>query len=158
VQARAGERARSRQFYHPPGADSCGSPGAKWADFEAFAGLQSGVVLRRETIIALRARHTAFRMAMDILYPQQQPSPPDPIPAAPATDIFSEQPIHELPDWLKRKVRRSEALQRRRRLLLAWWVMGWVVFGVVATVWFIREVNRATLPPPPPPARPISSP
>ena len=45
-------------------------------------------MLRRETIIALRARHTAFRMALDILYPQQsRQRPPRSDSVIAATDI-----------------------------------------------------------------------
>lgn len=43
-------------------------------------------MIRRETIIALRARHTAFRIAIDFLYPQQ-PAPPLPQPVIPIVDI-----------------------------------------------------------------------
>ena len=39
-------------------------------------------MFRRETIIALRARHTAYRIASDILYPQVDVEPP-PEPAIP---------------------------------------------------------------------------
>jgi hypothetical protein len=37
-------------------------------------------MFRRETIIALRARHQAYRVASDILYPHvQTPAPPEPV-------------------------------------------------------------------------------
>ena len=48
-------------------------------------------MLRRETIIALRARHTAFRIAVDILHPPQQ-EPPPPVPVMPVLEEVD-------PDW-----------------------------------------------------------
>jgi hypothetical protein len=58
-------------------------------------------MLRRETMIALRARHTAFRMAIEIMHPRLTPPPLPPpevaIPVMPLPDRPYTQP--QAPTW-----------------------------------------------------------
>ena len=107
------------------------------------------MMLRRETIIALRARHTAFRMAMDILYPQRPlpgPSASDPPPSAdavPAIDVLAQFTAWE---WQER--------QERRRRTMLWLVMLLWAAAIALGAW--NWPRRASRPSPPvPPARPI---
>jgi hypothetical protein len=82
---------------------------------------------RRETIIALRARHTAFRIATDILYPPP-PAPPPPAPthsdtvdSMPAIDVLAE---FESWEWQQRQERHDK---RMRRLVVLLWAAAIVV-------------------------------
>jgi hypothetical protein len=75
-------------------------------------------MLRRETIIALRARHSAFRMAIDILYPQQ--SPPEipthlPLPAEPTFKWVAYDPAGV--QRIRRQFEAAEQRRERRRAL-----------------------------------------
>lgn len=47
-------------------------------------------MLRRETNIALRARHTAFRIAIEILHPRMTVPPPQQTHAAPGAGQWGE--------------------------------------------------------------------
>src|SRR5688572_26027843 len=106
-------------------------------------------MLRRETIIALRARHTAFRIATEILYPQQPP--PAAGAAQPAIPLledgeaaidFWQTTIHEQAEYEQRR--------RRRRLI----VLGTIALALVLVSLYVNY--GPDLPAPPPPqARPI---
>jgi hypothetical protein len=76
-------------------------------------------MFRRETIIALRARHEAYRIASDILYPRVE-VPPPPQPAIP--------PI-EGPLFLP---------HARRRATRAAIVMAIVVWAIVLILWLVQ--------------------
>jgi hypothetical protein len=111
------------------------------------------IMLRRETIIALRARHTAFRIAVEILYPPQPPPPP----VQPAIPILEDDDSARA-EW--EALERHRALEAKRRarqyrrlmpilltLLVAFWL--WlIIYGI-----FFYE--PASPPPPPPQAQPI---
>jgi hypothetical protein len=80
-------------------------------------------MIGRETIIALRARHAAFRVAMAILHPRPpstapKPSPPPPPPpsgdAVPAIDVLAEFTAWESQE---REARRRRAARRLAALL-----------------------------------------
>ena len=78
--------------------------------------------LTRETIIALRARHQAYRIASDILYPHVD-VPPPPQPAIP--------PI-EGPICLPRTSRKA----RRETVIAAAVIWAWVlIFWLVRWLW-----------------------
>ena len=75
-----------------------------------------GWMFRRETIIALRARHQAYRMASGVAHPHvETPAAPQPVlPADP-------------PDW--------GWTQYQRRLRRSWiFAVGWI-WGLVAAYW-----------------------
>ena len=94
-------------------------------------------MLRRETIIALRARHTAFRIATDILYPHQSVGPA-PEPVMPIMDMEGEI------GW-------GRELARRRKRIVAWIILGvWVFLGVLLVVYSIETGTRQPVPQPPP--------
>ena len=108
-------------------------------------------MLRRETIIALRARHTAFRMAMDILHPQRPlPAPPESdLPpnadALPAIDVLAQFTAWE---WEERQA-------RRRRTTLRLVMLLWAAAILLGAWNWPRKASRPAPPPPVPPARPI---
>jgi hypothetical protein len=77
------------------------------------------MIFNRETIIALRARHEAYRIASDILYPRVE-VPPPPQPAIP--------PI-EGPLFLPRA---------RRRATRAAIVMAIAVWAIVVIFWLVQ--------------------
>jgi hypothetical protein len=81
------------------------------------------MAFRRETIIALRARHEAYRIASDILYPRVE-VPPPPQPAIP--------PI-EGPMFLPRA---------RRRATRAAIAMAIFVWAIVLLFWFVLWVSE----------------
>jgi hypothetical protein len=111
------------------------------------------VIIRRETIIALRARHTAFRIAVAILYPQQPP----PALAQPAIPIVEDGEQAQA-DWVEELRRRSEDEERRRRLgrrALAIVATLWLGFILVMLIHAILADAPASTPPPPPQGRPI---
>ena len=89
------------------------------------------MILRRETIIALRARHTAFRIAVSLLYPRQSPPelpPPAPLPAEPAVKWGAYDPA-----GVARIRRHFEAAEDRRRRLRAFFI---VFLPLLALFWF----------------------
>jgi len=79
-------------------------------------------MLRRETIIALRARHEAYRIASDLLYPHVD-VPPPPQPAIPRI---------EGPLFLRRRTRRPSTRQEIMLAVIIWaavlafWVLLWL--------------------------------
>jgi hypothetical protein len=108
-------------------------------------------MLRRETIIALRARHTAFRIAVEILYPQQPPPAPAAQPAIPVLED-GEQAVADWQAQLASAREREWRQTRMRRLVLA------VLSAAVITgyVFVCVKASTAPAPPPTPPqARPI---
>jgi hypothetical protein len=85
-------------------------------------------MFRRETIIALRARHQAYRVASDILYPQvEAPAPPEPV--IPLTLDSSVQYVPRAPLW--------ERIANRLFLpLVAFAVfLAWATLVVVLRIW-----------------------
>ena len=111
------------------------------------------MILRRETIIALRARHTAFRIAVEILYPQQPP----PALAQPAIPI-EEDGEQAQAEWTEELRRRAEDEERRRRLgrrALAIVATLWLGFVVVMLIHAVLAEEPVSPPPPPPQGRPI---
>src|SRR5689334_4250327 len=110
-------------------------------------------MLRRETIIALRARHTAFRIAIDILYPPQPP-PQLAQPAMPVLDLEGAQAeaaweaeVRQLEERRQRQARWS------RRCGMAF-VMAWLIITLSALLYaFFADTTPP--PPPPPQAHPI---
>jgi hypothetical protein len=109
---------------------------------------------RRETIIALRARHTAFRLATDILYPPPPSAPPpaalhppsetETVDATPAIDVLAE---FESWEWQQRQERRDK---RMRRLVVLLWMT-----AIVVGAWNWPRKSSPRPLPPPPQARPI---
>jgi hypothetical protein len=80
-------------------------------------------MFRRETLIALRARHEAYRIATDILYPHEDP-PPRPQPVVPFA-------IPQYPH----PVRRRPSRQR----MIAWAILIWsLVLLVLANTFLAR--------------------
>jgi hypothetical protein len=106
-------------------------------------------MLRRETIIALRARHTAFRIAIEILHPQQPP-PPAAQPAMPVLED-GEQAIEDWQFAVRARVEWERQQQRSRRI--AWAV---IVGGLLLLYGY--GVWSASSPPSPPPAPPQARP
>jgi hypothetical protein len=106
-------------------------------------------MLRRETIIALRARHTAFRIAVDILYPPQpQPQPPMPEPPMPILEDGEQARA----DWQAAAAKQA-ARERTGRVLA-------IVFGAFTLAYLLLIVYAVYLaqnppPPPPPQGQPI---
>jgi len=106
-------------------------------------------VLSRETIIALRARHTAFRIAIDILYPPQPP----PTLAQPAIPVV-EEVEQTCGDW--QAVERAQAAveqlaaRRLRRFII-------ILFAALALlfVYAVWDAMNRPSPPPLPQGRPI---
>ena len=84
--------------------------------------MKSRHMFRRETIIALRARHQAYRIATDILHPHVD-SPPPPEPPLPI----------DFPDWNVKAVR----VARRMTLRVAA-----IVWGLVALFWILFWLNK----------------
>jgi hypothetical protein len=111
------------------------------------------VILRRETIIALRARHTAFRIAIDILHPRQ--SPPPPMPPQPAA-LAQEEMDRAQAEW-DLDARRAATSEReyRRALLLQITV---IVVGLIAFIVFLMYVDEYHPSPPPSPVAPSAAP
>jgi hypothetical protein len=106
-------------------------------------------MLRRETIIALRARHTAFRIAIEILHPRQAPPPPAP-PAMPVLED-GEQAIE---DWQFAVRARAEWERRQRRVRRI--VLTVIAAGLLLLYAYGVWTASNPLPvPAPPQARPI---
>jgi hypothetical protein len=80
-------------------------------------------MFRRETIIALRARHQAHRIASDILNPHVD-TPPPPQPAMPV----------DPPDW-----RAPRAVDVRSMLIAAA-----LIWGLVAAYWLTIWLARGS--------------
>ena len=108
-------------------------------------------MLRRETIIALRARHTAFRIATDILYPQQPPPAGATVqPAIP----FAEDGEDAIDIWQSAIRERAAYEQRRRRRGLI--VMLAIMAALAAISVYVNHGGQLQdFAPPPPQARPI---
>jgi hypothetical protein len=106
-------------------------------------------MLRRETIIALRARHTAFRIAIEILYPQQPP-PPATHPAIP----LLEDGERAVEDW-QVALRAHEEWEKRQRRVRATALA--VIIGAMLLLYGygVWSVSNPSPPPAPPQARPI---
>jgi len=107
-------------------------------------------MLRRETIIALRARHTAFRIAVEILYPQQPP-PPGVQPAIPVLED-GDQAIDDWQAAIRERWEWERREARKRRLVLA--VISAFVIGLYVFLCLVAS-SPPTPPPAPPQARPI---
>jgi hypothetical protein len=108
----------------------------------------SNLMLRRETIIALRARHTAFRIAVDILYPPQPP----PASVQPTT-VSDEEVDRAMAEWETQRRREAELAKedaRNRWRLIA---IASVPFVLLIAYLIYDSVTQPS--PPPPPARPI---
>jgi hypothetical protein len=110
-------------------------------------------MLRRETMIALRARHTAFRMAMEILYPRRPAAVTPPTPdqhvacnPLPAIDVMAQ--------WRDYEKRRRADSRQKTMLWLAVLVWG---AAIVAGWWSASSFEALPAAPPPPQARPIST-
>ena len=102
-------------------------------------------MLRRETIIALRARHTAFRIALDILHPHLQAPPlPEPVVPSPPVDLDVEA------GWFEQHQRRQ---RRHHRIVIAFVAALWAAAIVIGILNWSRPTS---VPEPPPFARPIS--
>ena len=83
-------------------------------------------MVRRETIIALRARHTAYRVSTDMLFPAQAPpepvpvlkevKPPPPLPTPEEAAAFVAE-LEARRAWAEQVLRRTEEawLRRERR-------------------------------------------
>ena len=82
----------------------------------------------RATIIALRARHSAFRMAMDILHARRPPAAPPAaqaeaaaVDSVPAIDVLA-----QFASW-EREQRREQRQRTMRRLVVMLWVAAIVI-------------------------------
>ena len=95
-------------------------------------------MLRRETLIALRARHTAWRIAMSIAHPSQplQAPPERVLPLAPQVEYAA---------WTEK--------QRRERV--AGLLAAVVVVVLLLVICFLFRSPEPRPRPPVPPARPI---
>ena len=107
-------------------------------------------MLRRETIIALRARHTAFRIAVEILYP-----PPPPPPSVQPATVSDEEVDRAAAQWEAQSRREAEWARQDAR-------NRWRAIAILATLFILLiayivydSSNQASPPPPPPQARPI---
>jgi hypothetical protein len=118
-------------------------------------------MLRRETIIALRARHTAYRVATDLVFPPQpppepvleevKPPPPLPTPEEAAAAIAAAEARRA---WVERVMRRSEHEWQRKERRRA---RGERLFAMIIAVAFLLFIAFAisvaiiegTEPPPP---------
>ena len=104
-------------------------------------------MLRRETIIALRARHTAFRVAVDMLYPPQLPPEEPPqlqLPVEPIVQWGAYDPARVA--RIRRRFEAAEDRRERRRALF-------IVFGgPLALFWFAYMVWTSEVDAPSPPA------
>ena len=109
----------------------------------------SNLMLRRETIIALRARHTAFRIAIDILYPQQPP-PPTPQPAIPVTEDAQQARAF----WEDAERARADFDQARARGL-RWFILILFAALLVLIVYAVWDATHPRAVPLIPQARPI---
>ena len=107
-------------------------------------------MLRRETIIALRARHTAFRIAIDILHPRQLPPPPMPQPVALAQAEMDRAQAEW--DLEARRAARWES-ERRRTLWIQIAVIVVVLMGFIAFLIYADEYQ-----PTPSPVAPSAAP
>ena len=108
--------------------------------------------LRRETIIALRARHTAFRIAADILYPQQPP----PAVAQPAIPIV-EDGENARAEW-EEELRRREARAERQKRHFRWTLASFAVLALAMCLWLMIYaifLEKTLTAPPLPQGRPI---
>ena len=120
-------------------------------------------MLRRETIIALRARHSAFRVAADLVFPPQappempvleamKPPPPLPTPEEAAAFVAGADARRE---WVAQVKRRCERNYDRRHnvpaIVLAAWMVLCVVLLVVAGVLAPEAPPPTPGPPAPPP-------
>ncbi len=99
-------------------------------------------MLHRETIIALRARHTAFRIAMDILHPPQ-PSPPVP------------QPVLPLLEEMEGTLWTGDRFRRRKRLIAVALAVGLLLASLLQLYAAFGDPRTWQAPPPPPAGRPI---
>jgi hypothetical protein len=107
-------------------------------------------MLRRETIVALRARHAAFRIAVEILHPRQPP-PPAVQPAMPILED-GDQAIEDWQLATRERKAREKRETRNHRLVLA--IVSAVLVGLYAYACYVA--SQAPPPPPAPPqARPI---
>jgi hypothetical protein len=109
-------------------------------------------MLRRETIIALRARHTAFRIAIDILYPPQ-PSPP-PMPPQPTT-LAREEMDRAQAEW-DLDERRAARWEGERKRTLGFQI-AIIVVALIAVTAFLMSVDEYP-PSPPSPVAPSAAP
>jgi hypothetical protein len=112
-------------------------------------------MIRRETIIALRARHTAFRIAMGVLYPPHPrpapqvdlaPTDETPADAVPAIDV-----LDQFAMWSAHQERERRA-QRRKVVQLLLVASLWAVV-ILVNVW--NWTHDAATPSTPPQGRPI---
>ena len=95
-------------------------------------------MFRRETIIALRARHQAFRIAAAILYPiLHEPLPPQPaIPPKHRPDqIYNQVLTPEQMRELVREAHRREAIRERLKQLLILGAMTLLLGIMVLMMW-----------------------
>jgi hypothetical protein len=108
-------------------------------------------MLGRETIIALRARHTAFRVAMEILHgrppstapkPSPSPSPPPSGDAVPAIDVLAQFTAWE----------RQELQARRRRTTQRVAALLWAAVIVIGAWNWSRKASPLAPPWPAPPS------
>jgi hypothetical protein len=112
------------------------------------------MMLCRETIVALRARHTAFRMALAILHappPAAAPEPPaeerpSTVDALPAVDVLA-----QFSAWEREQRQQRDARRRRtsRRLMALLWA---AAIALGAWNWDRKAPPSAQ----PPPAMPRS--
>ena len=104
-------------------------------------------MLRRETIIALRARHTAWRIATAIMHPPQPP--PESPPSLPLRAGEALGPVVVDQDWLEQELRRGRRRHWRALVaILLMWVLALVLLGVLYE-------DPPPAPPPVPQGRPI---
>lgn len=103
-------------------------------------------MLSRETIIALRARHTGFRIALEILHPQQPAAAPPEPPSPSATDDAL--PVIDLLAQFKawEAQQRRERRDKIMRLLAVLLLTAALVVG--AWNWPRKSSPRTSQPPP----------
>jgi hypothetical protein len=90
-------------------------------------------MFRGPTIIALRARRMAYRIAAELLYPElSAPTPPDRSIRVRYPPPRSQEQIHELIEEATRKCRERERRQRLIRLFLA--LIVWALILMVASM------------------------
>jgi hypothetical protein len=114
----------------------------------------SRLMPRRETIIALRARHTAFRIAVDILYPQQSP-PPLAQPAMPIVEQQAE--VQRTVAQWKQHIRWEMEWARHEARVRGFKIAILITALSVLLAYLVYDATKSSTPPlpPPPQGRPI---
>jgi predicted nucleic acid-binding Zn ribbon protein len=106
-------------------------------------------VLSRPTITALRARHTAFRIALDILYPRHTMPPQLPVPAE-RVSPFSETRVVVSNECVEEMFREGDRMRRRHVLFARAFLISIIVIAGFFAL--MAVLNEEPGPPAQPPA------